>query len=189
MGRCCCSDSEGGRRAGEQFRAVEGVDDAAPPLGWPRSSPQPSTKQQQVLHGRHQRPLPEGCEFHFFLSHFQGSGGDQVDSLCQQLEKRGFKCWYDNNMQNLTKGPGESRRLAKRLPIHASMVPSALGRRAITQVMGVPQDRRRVQVPGMSSWPLRGTPLHPSHPGCRIQGDGRPPVVGRLDGLVPIRPG
>ena len=30
-------------------------------------------------------------------------GGDQVDSLCQELEKRGFSCWYDQRMENLTK--------------------------------------------------------------------------------------
>ena len=49
------------------------------------------------------RELPTDCDFHFFLSHSQEGGGDQVDSLCQQLEKRGFLCWYDNNMEDLTK--------------------------------------------------------------------------------------
>ena len=27
----------------------------------------------------------------------------QVDALQQELERRGFSCWYDNKMQNLTK--------------------------------------------------------------------------------------
>ena len=29
----------------------------------------------------------------------QASGGDQVDALQQELERRGFSCWYDNKMQ------------------------------------------------------------------------------------------
>merc|ERR1719262_1912214 len=49
------------------------------------------------------RELPPGCEFHFFLSHYQASGGDQVDALQQELERRAFRCWYDNKMERLTK--------------------------------------------------------------------------------------
>ena len=26
-------------------------------------------------------PLPSGCKFHIFLSHYQASGGDQMDAL------------------------------------------------------------------------------------------------------------
>ena len=81
--------------------------------------------------------LPEGCKFHFFLSHYQATGGDQVDSLCAQLEKRGFRCWYDNKMKQLTKDSHLSRHLS-RLPIHACLGPPTFGCRAITQVVGAP---------------------------------------------------
>ena len=47
--------------------------------------------------------LPSGLEHHFFLSHYQATGGDQVDGLHQELKARGFSCWYDNRMTNLTK--------------------------------------------------------------------------------------
>ena len=47
--------------------------------------------------------LPEGLEQHFFLSHYQATAGDQVDGLHMELSRRGFSCWYDNRMTNLTK--------------------------------------------------------------------------------------
>ena len=28
--------------------------------------------------------------YHFFLSHYQATGGDQVDTLCHELENMGF---------------------------------------------------------------------------------------------------
>ena len=31
------------------------------------------------------------------------SGGDQVDTLNLELQKRGFASWYDNQMSSLTK--------------------------------------------------------------------------------------
>ena len=39
-------------------------------------------------------------------------------------------------------------------------------------------NRRRVQVPGMPAWPLRGTPLRPPKPGCRTRSDCRFTAVG-----------
>jgi hypothetical protein len=37
--------------------------------------------------------LPENCEHHFFLSHAQHSGGDQVATLEMELLRLGFMCW------------------------------------------------------------------------------------------------
>lgn len=38
-------------------------------------------------------PLPEGCETHFFLSHFQATGSDQVATLELELQRLGFSSW------------------------------------------------------------------------------------------------
>ena len=67
----------------------------------PPQSGQPQQRPPQG--GAPHRPLPEGCEFHFFLSHYQASGGDQVNTLCLELERLGVRCWYDNQMEDLTK--------------------------------------------------------------------------------------
>jgi hypothetical protein len=37
--------------------------------------------------------LPELCKLHYFLSHYQASGGDQVGMLELELEKLGMLCW------------------------------------------------------------------------------------------------
>ena len=37
-----------------------------------------------------------GDQYHFFICHHQRSGGDQVATLCRDLEKRGYSCWVDN---------------------------------------------------------------------------------------------
>ena len=44
--------------------------------------------------------LPPGKEYHFFLCHHQGSGGDAVTNLQGWLEGYGFRCWRDND-QNM----------------------------------------------------------------------------------------
>ena len=67
--------------------------------------------------------LPPGLTDHWFLSHFQRTGGDQVGMLQVhvsgafafpltpvpfpltqlELEKLGFSCWLDNKADDLTK--------------------------------------------------------------------------------------
>eukprot|EP00930_Biecheleria_cincta_P057182 TRINITY_DN43156_c0_g1_i1.p1 TRINITY_DN43156_c0_g1~~TRINITY_DN43156_c0_g1_i1.p1 ORF type:complete len:495 (+),score=59.35 TRINITY_DN43156_c0_g1_i1:94-1485(+) len=42
----------------------------------------------------------EACDF--FLSHYQATGGDQANTLCLELERMGYRVWYDNNMPDLT---------------------------------------------------------------------------------------
>ena len=51
------------------------------------------------------KPLPEegNCKWHFMISHYQGTGGDQSNTICLELEQRGWKVWYDNKMENITK--------------------------------------------------------------------------------------
>lgn len=46
--------------------------------------------------------LPPGKEWHFFISHSQATGGDQANLITNNLEKRGLKIWYDNNMEEIT---------------------------------------------------------------------------------------
>eukprot|EP01044_Picomonas_judraskeda_P022053 COSAG03_NODE_5373_length_1266_cov_1.118252_1_plen_301_part_10 len=41
--------------------------------------------------------LPAGKQYHFFICHHQGSGGDQAMTLCERLTNRGCRVWYDNN--------------------------------------------------------------------------------------------
>jgi len=41
-------------------------------------------------------------KYHFFLSHSQATGGDQVDALCLELHCSGLKAWYDNRAANVT---------------------------------------------------------------------------------------
>ena len=48
-------------------------------------------------------PLPEGCDTHFFLSHFQATGSDQVATLELELQRLGFCSWLDNKADDLTK--------------------------------------------------------------------------------------
>jgi hypothetical protein len=71
-------------------------------------------------------PLPEGCDTHFFLSHFQAvseiihfpliiilclqfqTGSDQVSTLELELAGMGFVSWYDNKARDLTKAGMEA---------------------------------------------------------------------------------
>ena len=48
------------------------------------------------------RPLPDGCKWHFFLSHKQTTGQNQTGLLDTGFQKRHFKPWYDMNVKNLT---------------------------------------------------------------------------------------
>eukprot|EP00935_MAST-01C_sp_MAST-1C-sp1_P000185 g185.t1 len=48
-------------------------------------------------------PLPDGCNSHFFLSHFQATGSDQVATLELELKQLGLMSWYDNKAMDLTK--------------------------------------------------------------------------------------
>ena len=43
--------------------------------------------------------LPPGKDYHFFICHHQGSGGNQAKILSQQLTEIGCKVWYDNAMR------------------------------------------------------------------------------------------
>ena len=52
--------------------------------------------------GEHEHYLPPGKEWHFFISHSQATGGDQANLITNNLEKRGLKIWYDNNMEEIT---------------------------------------------------------------------------------------
>ena len=59
--------------------------------------------------------LPQGKKWHFFICHHQGSGGDQARIMCTELEKRGFRVWYDNrrsadhrNLEGMKRGVRES---------------------------------------------------------------------------------
>jgi hypothetical protein len=45
-------------------------------------------------------PLTPPKEFHFFICHHQGSGGDQAHLLFDALRSRGYKVWYDNGVQS-----------------------------------------------------------------------------------------
>ena len=38
--------------------------------------------------------LPSGARMHFFLSHCQGTGGDQTNAIYLELRQLGFACWY-----------------------------------------------------------------------------------------------
>jgi hypothetical protein len=41
-------------------------------------------------------PLPADTLTHFFLSHSQATGGDQMNAIYLELRQMGFSCWYDN---------------------------------------------------------------------------------------------
>jgi hypothetical protein len=38
--------------------------------------------------------LPSDARMHFFLSHCQGTGGDQTNAIYLELRQLGFACWY-----------------------------------------------------------------------------------------------
>ena len=48
-----------------------------------------------------QSELREGERWHFFISHFQATGGNQANVLCLELQKRGYLVWYDNKMSSI----------------------------------------------------------------------------------------
>eukprot|EP01043_Picozoa_sp_COSAG02_P024011 COSAG02_NODE_1299_length_13382_cov_14.723858_4_plen_441_part_00 len=43
--------------------------------------------------------LKPGKQYHFFICHHQGSGGDQSNLLCLQLRALGYIVWYDNGVK------------------------------------------------------------------------------------------
>eukprot|EP00927_Polykrikos_kofoidii_P086020 TRINITY_DN9518_c0_g1_i1.p1 TRINITY_DN9518_c0_g1~~TRINITY_DN9518_c0_g1_i1.p1 ORF type:complete len:1125 (-),score=165.59 TRINITY_DN9518_c0_g1_i1:80-3418(-) len=45
--------------------------------------------------------LSPGCSTHFFLSHYQKNGGDQVATLQLELEAIGFLSWLDNKAEKI----------------------------------------------------------------------------------------
>jgi hypothetical protein len=60
--------------------------------------PQQQVQQQhQVTAGPAARagpvPLPANTRTHFFLSHCQGTGGDQTNAIYLELKQLGFSCW------------------------------------------------------------------------------------------------
>eukprot|EP00924_Labyrinthula_sp_SR-Ha-C_P004758 augustus_masked-scaffold_1-processed-gene-10.7-mRNA-1 protein AED:1.00 eAED:1.00 QI:0/0/0/0/1/1/2/0/1056 len=46
------------------------------------------------------RHLPHECRYHCFLSYRQEDSIDLVGRLYEQLENRGFRCWYDQELNN-----------------------------------------------------------------------------------------
>jgi hypothetical protein len=48
-------------------------------------------------------PLPGGLSKHVFISHCQGTGGDQAAMLHLELESLGLKVWYDQSDEDVTK--------------------------------------------------------------------------------------
>jgi len=55
-----------------------------------------------IKHGPDGKPRKRGAR-HFFLSHKQDSGGDQMSALYFHLAQHGFRCWYDNQEDQITK--------------------------------------------------------------------------------------
>jgi hypothetical protein len=47
--------------------------------------------------------LSRNTRFAFFISHHQGSGGDQCNTIVLELEKLGFPCWYDQTASQIDK--------------------------------------------------------------------------------------
>jgi hypothetical protein len=45
--------------------------------------------------------LPSDAQMHFFLSHCQGTGGDQTNAIYLELRQLGFACWYSALLNDL----------------------------------------------------------------------------------------
>jgi len=45
--------------------------------------------------------MGEGNDWHFFISHYQTTGGNQASNICNELEMRGLKVWYDQNADTI----------------------------------------------------------------------------------------
>ena len=48
------------------------------------------------------KPLPMGCQWHIFISHYQMNSGDQCHGLASDLESMGYSIWFDQNQNDLT---------------------------------------------------------------------------------------
>merc|ERR1712232_1440393 len=47
-------------------------------------------------------PLPQGKRWHFFLCNYADTGGDQCDTLRHELERKQYKVWHQNLVDELT---------------------------------------------------------------------------------------
>ena len=72
------------------------------------------SRKRTLLRGRKEQPLAPSRSSDRDRASMPGKGFaaetsssssscDQVDTLCLELQKRGFVCWYDNQMSSLTK--------------------------------------------------------------------------------------
>ena len=77
--------------------AAAPVFEPEPPTAPTTSQPRETTSEVLLA------PLPPGATSHFFLSHAQATGADQVGQLALELEKLGFISWLDNRANDLTK--------------------------------------------------------------------------------------
>jgi hypothetical protein len=68
-----------------------------------RHLPSPPTSPPGEMAETGELRLPEfklsaGKQYHFFICHHQGSGGDQSNLLCLELRALGYSVWYDNGV-------------------------------------------------------------------------------------------
>ncbi len=81
-----CVEKPSGKKYAWQFRVT-----GRPALPAPAPVPAPTSFVP---------PLTPPKNYHFFICHHQGSGGDQAHLLCEALRFRGYKVWYDNCVQS-----------------------------------------------------------------------------------------